>query len=242
MAALQRPGALRVERQARPNPHAQHTIGAPPGNSFIRRHGWPSVLDPSEVDRICQLTSLPVMRLVDWKNRSAEPFELRCRPIEGGLFALDLNTPQRTIVPVALPVVHGDYESRKDEDGAIVYKSLPGNSMGQVLGNDGRAAFGVAYDCTELDAQGRPLFKVYFGSATEWFVKNAYHQRWNDLREAKRELEPEAAAAAAPAQAAPADERRGKERGRNPRDRARNAQRGGGNGGGGGGGGGRRRR
>ncbi|MEA3199123.1 MAG: hypothetical protein QOE90_551 [Thermoplasmata archaeon] len=186
------------------------------------------MLDPSEVDRIAHVTGLPLMRLVDWKNRAAEPFELRCKPTEGGAFALDLNTPQPTAVPTAVPVVHGDYESRKEDDGAVVYKGLPGNSMGQVLANDGRPAFGVAYDVTEMDAEGRPLFKVYFGSATEWFVKNAYHQKWNDLREAKRELEPESAPA--PQQDAP----RGKEAGRNPRDRARNEQRGGGQGGGGG--------
>lgn len=160
------------------------------------------------------------MRLVDWKNRAAEPFELRCTPKEGGLFRLELNTPQPTTVEAAVPVVHGDYESRKDDAGAIIYKALPGNSMGQVVANDGRPAFGVAFDLTELDAEGRPVFKVYFGSATEWFVKNVYHQRWNELREAKRELEPE------PEPQKPAsDEPQGKERGRNPRDRARSAER-----------------
>lgn len=179
------------------------------------------------MDRISHLTSLPLMRLVDWKNRAGQPFELLCRPVEGGLFSLELNTPQPTSVPAALPIVHGDYESHKQEDGSILYKSLPGNSMGQVIANDGRPAFGVAYDCTEMDAHGRPLFKIYFGSATEWFVKNAYHQRWNDLREAKRELEPEAATPAPAPREAPQDDRKGKERGRNPRDRARNAARGG---------------
>lgn len=183
------------------------------------------VLDPSEVDRIAHLTGVPLMRLVDWKNRSAEPFELRCVPLEGGLFRLELNTPVPTTIASAIPVVHGDYESRKEEDGALVYKALPGNSMGQVLANDGRPAFGVAYDCTELDASGRPLFKVYFGSATEWFVKNQYHARWNALREAKNELEPDA-----PKPASDTPQLEGKERGRNPRDRARNEQRGGGGG------------
>jgi hypothetical protein len=180
------------------------------------------------MDRISHLTSLPLMRLVDWKNRSAEPFALRCRNVEGGLFSIELNTPQPTTVPAAIPVVHGDYESHKQEDGSLLYKGLPGNSMGQVVANDGRAAFGVAYDATEMDAQGRPLFKVYFGSATEWFVKNVYHQKWNALREVKRELEPDAA----PVSQQPQDERVGKERGRNPKDRARNEARGGGHGGG----------
>lgn len=174
------------------------------------------MLDPSEVDRIAQITALPLMRLVDWKNRAGDPFELRCKPGEAGAFGLELNTPVPTHVATAVPVVHGDYESRKDDDGTLVYKSLPGNSMGQVLANDGRPAFGVAYDCTELDAEGRPLFKIYFGSATEWFVKNVYHQRWNELRDAKAELEPPTAAPEAPP-----SEARGKERGRNPRDRAR---------------------
>lgn len=159
------------------------------------------------------------MRLVDWKNRAGEPFELRCAPTEKGLFRLELNTPVPTAVTAAVPVVHGDYESRKEEDGSIVYKALPGNSMGQVVANDGRPSFGVAYDVTELDAEGRPLFKIYFGSATEWFVKNVYHQRWNELREVKRELEPEAEA---PKPAG--EELQGKERGRNPRDRARAEQ------------------
>jgi hypothetical protein len=172
------------------------------------------------------------MRLVDWKNRAAEPFELRCRAAEGGAFSLALNTPQPTSLAAAVPVVHGDYESRKEEDGTIVYKGLPGNSMGQVVANDGRPAFGVAYDVTELDAEGRPLFKVYFGSASEWFVKNVYHVKWNELRDAKRELEPESAAP--PPQT---DAPRSKEAGRNPRDRARSEQRGaqhqGGRGGGG---------
>ena len=192
------------------------------------------------MDRLSHLTGLPLMWLVDWKNRAAEPFELRCKAVEGGLYHIQLNTPQPTTVAAAVPVVHGDYESHKQEDGSILYKSLPGNSMGQVIANDGRPAFGVAYDATEMDAQGRPLFKVYFGSATEWFVKNVYHQKWNALRDVKRELEPDAA----PAPAQPAqDERRGKERGRNPKDRARNEARAGGHGGGqGGGGGGRRRR
>jgi hypothetical protein len=176
------------------------------------------VLDPSEVDRIAHLTALPLMRLVDWKNRAGEPFELRCKPIGNGAFELALNTPQATSVTQAVPVVHGDYESRKDDDGTVVYKGLPGNSMGQVIANDGRPAFGVAYDVTELDAEGRPIFKIYFGSASEWFVKNGYHQRWNDLRDAKREIEPEAAP----------DEPRTTEAGRNPRDRARNEARGGG--------------
>ena len=164
------------------------------------------------------------MRLVDWKNRAAEPFELRCTPKEGGLFRIELNTPVATTVDAAVPLVHGDYESRKEEGetAAIVYKSLPGNSMGQVVANDGRPAFGVAFDVTELDAEGRPVFKVYFGSATEWFVKNVYHQRWNELREVKRELEPDAEP-----QKPAEDDRQGKERGRNPRDRARNEQRGG---------------
>ena len=188
-------------------------------------------VDPSEVDRIAQLTGLPLMRLVDWKNRAGEPFELRCAAKEGGTYRLELNTPQPTIVDGAVPVVHGDYESRKDDDGTLVYKALPGNSLGQVVGNDGRPAFGAAFDLTELDAEGRPLFKVYFGSATEWFVKNVYHQRWNELRDAKNELEPPQDK---PQASEPADERVGKERGRNPRDRARNEQRGGGGGGGGG--------
>jgi hypothetical protein len=190
------------------------------------------------MDRISHLTSLPLMRLVDWKNRSAEPFALRCRNVEGGLFSVELNTPQPTTVPAAIPVVHGDYESHKQEDGSLLYKSLPGNSMGQVVANDGRAAFGVGYDVTEMDAQGRPLFKVYFGSASEWFVKNAYHQKWNELREVKRELEPDAG----PAPQQPQDDRVGKERGRNPKDRARNEARGGGHGGHGGGRGHRGRR
>ena len=74
------------------------------------------------------------------------------------------------------------------------------------------------------------MFKIYFGSATEWFVKNAYHARWNDLRDVKNELEPDA-----PKPASDAPQLEGKERGRNPRDRARNEQRGGGGGHGGGG-------
>ena len=187
------------------------------------------MLDPSEVDRIVHLTGLPLMRLVDWKNRAGEPFELRCAPKENGLFSIDLNTPIPTHLDGAVPVVHGDYESRKDDDGALVYKALPGNSMGQVLANDGRPAFGVGFDVTSLDPEGRPLFKVYFGTATEWFVKNAYHQRWNELREVKNELEPDA-----PKPASNAPQLEGKERGRNPRDRARNEQRGGGGQGGGG--------
>lgn len=181
------------------------------------------------MDRLSHLTQLPLMRLVDWKNRAGEPFEMRCRAVEGGIFSIELNTPQPTSVPAAVPLVHGDYESHKEDDGSLVYKSLPGNSMGQVVANDGRPAFGVAYDVTELDAQGRPVFKVYFGSATEWFVKNAYHQKWNDLREVKRELEPDAPSSAPPPKPVE-EERRGKERGRNPRDRARNAARGGGRG------------
>jgi len=152
-------------------------------------------LDASEIDRISHLTQLPLMRLVDWKNRAAEPFELRCRSAAEGALDVQLNTPQPTAVRGVMVLVHGDYESRKDEDGSLVYKALPGNSMGQVVGNDGRPAFGVAYDVTELDAQGRPVFKVYFGSATEWFVKNAYHAKWNDLRDVKRELEPDSAPA-----------------------------------------------
>lgn len=178
------------------------------------------MLDPSEVDRIAHLTGLPLMRLTDWKNRAGEPFELRCKPLGNGAFELQLNTPQPTAVAQAIPVVHGDYESRKEDDGTVVYKGLPGNSMGQVIANDGRPAFGTAYDVTELDSEGRPVFKVYFGSASEWFVKNAYHQRWNDLRDAKREIEPESAPAPA------TDEPRTKEAGRNPRDRARNEARG----------------
>ncbi|HEX2021631.1 MAG TPA: hypothetical protein VHH36_02910, partial [Candidatus Thermoplasmatota archaeon] len=150
------------------------------------------MLDPSEADRISQVTGLPLMRLVDWKNRAGDPFELRCAPQPGGLYALALNTPQPTEVKAAIPLVHGDYESRKEDDGTLVYKGLPGNSMGQALTPDGRPAFGVGYDVTELDAEGRPVFKVYFGSATEWFVKNAYHQKWNELRDARRELEPDA--------------------------------------------------
>ena len=181
------------------------------------------MLDPSEMDHISNATGVPLPRLVDWKNRAAEPFELRCRPTEGGLFHLELNTPQPTVVERSLPVVHGDYESRKDDDGTVVYKSLPGNTMGQAITNDGRPAFGVAYDLTEIDASGRPLFKAYFGSASEWFVKNVYHAKWNDLREVRKELEP------APAQAAPPqDDRVGTERGRNPRDAARADERQGG--------------
>ena len=202
------------------------------------------MLDPSEVDRIAHLTELPLMRLVDWKNRVAEPFELRCTPAEGGGYHLELNTPQPTAVKLAVPVVHGDYESHKGDDGVLVYKALPGNSMGQTATPDGRPTFGVGYDVTELDGEGRPLFKVYFGSATEWFVKNAYHQRWNELRDARIEIEPDSA----PKPAAQPDERRSKEAGRNPRDRKRAADRqsgggGGGHGAGNGGeGGGRRRR
>ena len=177
------------------------------------------MLDPSEVDRIAHLTQVPLMRLVDWKNRAGEPFELRCKPLENGVFSIDLNTPMPTHVERAVPVVHGDYESRKEDDGALVYKALPGNSMGQVLANDGRPAFGVAFDVTELDAEGRPLFKVYFGTATEWFVKNAYHAKWNELRDVKNELEPDAAKPASDA-----TQLEGKERGRNPRDRARAEQ------------------
>jgi hypothetical protein len=180
-------------------------------------------LDPSEVDRIAHLTGVPLMRLVDWKNRSSDPFELRCIPKEGGAFRLELNTPIPTVLEIAVPTVHGDYESRKEDDGTLVYRSLPGNSMGQVHTNDGKPAFGVAFDCTELDAEGRPSFKVYFGSATEWFVKNAYHARWNELRDAKNEIEPDA-----PKPASDAPQLEGKERGRNPRDRARAQQRGGG--------------
>jgi hypothetical protein len=116
--------------------------------------------------------------------------------------------------------------------------------MGQVMGNDGRPAFGVAYDVTEVDAEGRPVFKVYFGSASAWFVKNVYHAKWNDLREVKRELEPESpgrtdGSSGPRDRGAPApnpDAPRGKEAGRNPRDRARaeQQQHGGGQGGGGG--------
>jgi hypothetical protein len=161
------------------------------------------------------------MRLVDWKNRSGDPFELKCKAREGGGFTLELNTPIPTTVAAAVPVVHGDYESRKEDDGTLVYKALPGNSMGQVLANDGRPAFGVGYDCTELDAEGRPLFKVYFGSASEWFVKNQYHARWNELRDAKAEIEPDAPKM--PTQLTE-EERANKERGRNPRDRKRSEE------------------
>jgi len=186
------------------------------------------VLDPSEVDRIVHVTGVPLMRLVDWKNRAGDPFELKCKPREGGSFALELNTPKPTTLLSAVPVVHGDYESRKEEDGTLVYKALPGNSMGQVIANDGRPAFGVAFDCTELDADGRPLFKVYFGSATEWFVKNVYHQRWNELREVKAELEPDAPK---PPAELTDEERANKERGRNPRDRKRSEEQAAGGGG-----------
>lgn len=198
-------------------------------------------LDASEMDHISNVTKLPLTRLVDWKNRAGEPFELRARPAEGGVFHLELNTPQPTVVERCIPVVHGDYESHKQDDGSLLYKSLPGNTMGQALANDGRPAFGVAYDLTEIDAQGRPLFKVYFGSSSEWYVKNQYHAKWNDLREVRRELEPESAAPAQPAQQ---DTRVGKERGRNVRDaqRAQERQHHGGGGGGRGRGRGRGRR
>ena len=186
-------------------------------------------LDPSEIDHISTVTKVPIQRLVDWKNRAGEPFELRCRAGEAGAFHLELNTPQPTVVERAVPIVHGDYESRKDEDGTLVYKALPGNTMGQALTPDGRPAFGVAYDITEIDAEGRPSFKVYFGSASEWYVKNQYHAKWNDLREVRKELEPDAVAAT-PAQ----DDRVGKERGRNVSDRARAEQRQRGSGDGGG--------
>jgi hypothetical protein len=169
------------------------------------------------MDHISTLTKLPLQRLVDWKNRAGEPFELRCKPGEGGVFQIELNTPQPTAVDRAVPVVHGDYESRREDDGTLVYKALPGNTMGQAITPDGRPAFGAAYDITELDAEGRPLFKVYFGSASEWFVKNVYHAKWNDLREVRKELEPDSVPAAGP----PQDDRVGKERGRNPRDAAR---------------------
>jgi len=180
------------------------------------------VLDPSEMDHISTVTKVPLMRLVDWKNRAGEPFELKCAPQEGGVYHLELNTPEPTVVERARPVVHGDYESHKDDAGGITYKALPGNTMGQALTNDGRPAFGVAFDLTEIDKDGRPLFKVYFGSASEWFVKNAYHQKWNDLRDVRAELDP----AAAPPP--PTDARVGKERARNPRDAARAQQRQGG--------------
>jgi hypothetical protein len=171
------------------------------------------------MDRITHVTKVPLQRLVDWKNRAGDPFELRCVPTEGGTFRIELNTPQPTTVESVVPIVHGDYESRKEEDGSLVYKALPGNTMGQAITNDGRPAFGVAYDVTELDPQGRPLFKVYFGSASEWFVKNQYHAKWNDLRDVRRELEPDAAPPPA------SDEPRSKEAGRNPRDVARSEQR-----------------
>lgn len=177
------------------------------------------------MDHISNLTKVPLARLVDWKNRSGQPFQLTCRPLEGGAFQLGLDTPQPTIVERAVPVVHGEYESHKQDDGSLVYKSLPGNTMGQVIANDGRPAFGVAYDITELDPQGRPLFKIYFGSSSEWYVKNQYHAKWNDLREVRRELEPEAAPPPKPA-----DDRVGKERGRNVRDAQRAQERQGGGG------------
>lgn len=167
------------------------------------------------MDHISTATKVPIQRLVDWKNRAGDPFELRCRPGEGGAFHLELNTPQPTVVERAVPIVHGDYESRKEDDGTLVYKALPGNTMGQALTPDGRPAFGVAYDLTEIDADGRPTFKVYFGSASEWYVKNQYHAKWNDLRDVRRELEPDAVAPA------PSQEPRGKEAGRNPRDAKR---------------------
>lgn len=192
-------------------------------------------LDPSEMDHISNVTKLPLTRLVDWKNRSGEPFSLVCRPQEGGVFTLELNTPQPTIVERAIPVVHGDYESHKQDDGSLVYKSLPGNTMGQAIASDGRAAFGVAYDLTELDAQGRPLFKVYFGSSSEWYVRNQYHAKWNELRDVRRELEPDAVPPPATQ-----DTRVGKERGRNVRDAQRAHERMGGGGGGRGRGRGRR--
>lgn len=182
------------------------------------------------MDHISTVTKVPLQRLVDWKNRAGDPFELRCRPLEGGAFQLELNTPQPTLVERALPVVHGDYESRKEDDGTIIYKALPGNTMGQAITPDGRPAFGVAYDITEIDAEGRPSFKVYFGTASEWYVKNQYHAKWNDLREVRKELEPDAVMAPS----APQDDRVGKERGRNPRDAARAEQRQGGGAGGGG--------
>lgn len=208
---------------------------------FIARGDSPAVaLDASEMDHISNVTKLPLTRLVDWKNRAGEPFELRCKSLEGGVFHLELNTPQPTVVERSIPVVHGDYESHKQDDGSLVYKSLPGNTMGQALANDGRPAFGVAYDLTEIDAQGRPLFKVYFGSSSEWYVKNQYHSKWNDLREVRRELEPESAPA--PQQQPAQDQRQGKERGRNPRDAKRAAERQHGGGGGRGRGRGRGRR
>lgn len=191
-------------------------------------------LDPSEMDHISTVTKVPLIRLVDWKNQAGTPFELRCKPLEGGRFLLELNTAQPVIVEASVPMVHGDYESRKEDSGDLVYKGLPGNTMGQAATPDGRPAFGVAYDITELDAEGRPLCKVYFGSASEWYVRNQYHAKWNDLREVRRELEPDSVPAPAPQ-----DDRQGKERGRNPRDAARAEQR---QGGGGGAGGGRGRR
>lgn len=195
------------------------------------------MLDASEIDRISHVTKVPFTRLVDWKNRAGEPFEMRCKPRDDGTFVVELNTPQPTVVEGVIPLVHGDYESRKDEDGSIVYKGLPGNTMGQVTTTDARPAFGVAYDVTELDAQGRPVLKAYFGSASQWYVKNEYHQKWNDLREVRRELEPDAAPAPPPV-----DDRVGKERGRNPRDAARAQERQHYGGGGGGRGRGRGRR
>lgn len=183
-------------------------------------------LDPSEMDRISSLTGVPLSRLVDWKNRGGEAFELRCKVVEGGACEISLNTPEKLAIPSAVPLLHGDYDSRKEEDGTLVYVSKQGNTMGQAETPDGRPAFAVGYDLTDLDDKGRPLFKVYFGTAAAWFVKNAYHQKWNDLREVRQEIEPQADLIPKEPDA------KGKERGRNPRtvqrEKDREQQRGGG--------------
>ncbi len=177
-------------------------------------------LDPSEMDRIVSLTKVPLPRLVDWKNGAGTAFELRCSGFQEGACKIALNVADGLTVPLAIPVVHGEYESRKEEDGTLVYTGKPGNTMGQATTPDGRAAFAVAYDLTELDPQGRPIFKIYFGTAASWFVKNAYHQKWNDLRDVRAELDPTATPAPVST-----DDRVGKERAQNPRSRQRAEER-----------------
>ncbi len=177
------------------------------------------MLDPSEIDRIVEVTKVPIGQLVDWKNRLGEPFRLKCEPLDGGLYraTVDLGVPFHATN--VLPVVHGEFEKHDDADTkAVTYEARPGNTMGQLVGNDGQPAFGVAFDLTSVDAEGRPLLKVYFGSAAAWFVKNEYHAKWNAVREVRAELEPGLRKAPEPAPVT-------KAAAQNPRSRQRERER-----------------